>query len=51
MFETPTRSFISLAPGFSPVWAEQDIQAVLTASCGRKTVVTVFSFSIACSPG
>jgi hypothetical protein len=21
MFETPTRSFISLAPGFSPVWA------------------------------
>jgi hypothetical protein len=50
MFETLTRSFISLAPGFS-VGDEQNIQAVLTASCGRKTVETVFSFSIACSPG
>jgi hypothetical protein len=51
MFETLTRSFISLAPGFSPVWEEQDIQAVLTASRGRKTVETVYRFSLACSPG
>jgi hypothetical protein len=44
--------FRLISTGLQPgVGDERDIQAVLTASCGRKTVETVIKLSITCSPG